>query len=122
MKDKFEELRVFEEAHELTLMVYKLSNELPVSEDFGLKSQIRRSASSVSANIVECSSRGHKKEFIQFLYLANGSLEETKYHLLLAKDLEYISDKKYEIVHNQADLVGKMLNGLINYQKKKLTS
>jgi four helix bundle protein len=117
-KDKFEDLHVFRESHKLVLIVYKLSGEFPKEEDFGLKSQIRRSASSVPANIVEGNSRNHKKEFIQFLYLANASLEETKYHLLLARDLDYISEAKYLEVHEQAEVVGKLLNGLINYLDK----
>lgn len=116
-KDKFENLKVFQEAHKLTLMIYELSNKFPKSEEFGLKSQIRRSSASIAANIVEGNSRGHKKEFLQFLYLANGSLEETKYHLLLAKDLQYISLEEYNNVHSQAELTSKMLHGLIVYQK-----
>lgn len=119
-KDKFEELQVFQEAHELTLMVYKSTSKFPRSEEFGLRSQIRRSAASVAANIVEGNSRGHKKEFLQFLYLANGSLEETKYHLLLAKDLNYISDGEYQLLHEQSELVGKLLKGLIAYCKKSI--
>lgn len=115
--DKFENLKVFQEAHKLTLMIYELSNKFPKSEEFGLKSQIRRSSASIAANIVEGNSRGHKKEFLQFLYLANGSLEETKYHLLLAKDLQYISLEEYNNVHSQAELTSKMLHGLIVYQK-----
>ena len=89
-KDKFEDLKVFDQAHKLTLLIYKFTKNFPKSEIYGLTSQIRRSSVSVAVNIVEGNSRGHKKEFLQFLYLANGSLEETKYHLMLAKDLGYI--------------------------------
>lgn len=120
--DKFEELQVFQEAHKLTLIIYRATEAFPRSEDFGLKSQIRRSSASVAANIVEGNSRGHKKEFLQFLYLTNGSLEETKYHLLLSKDLKYVSDKEYQLLHTQSELVGKLLKGLINYCKKSLKS
>lgn len=119
-KDKFENLMVFQEAHSLTLMVYKITKNLPKSEEFGLKSQVRRSSASVAANIVEGNSRGHKKEFLQFLYLASGSLEETKYHLLLARDLGYIKKEDYDTIHLQSENVGKLLTGLINYCKKSL--
>lgn len=119
-KDKFEELQVFQEAHKLTLMVYKSTSKFPRSEEFGLRSQMRRSAVSVAANIVEGNSRSHKKEFLQFLYIVNGSLEETKYHILLAKDLNYIFGEEYQVLHAQAELVGKLLKGLINYCKKSL--
>src|SRR3989344_7279665 len=112
MTDKSEDLKVFDEAHKLILLIYKVTKNFPKSENFGLISQIRRSSASVAANIVEGNSRGHKKEFLQFLYLANGSLEETKYHLLLAKDLSYINVEDYDLVHSQSELVGKLLKGL----------
>lgn len=120
--DVFEELKVFQEAHKLTLMIYKVTGQFPKSEDFGLKSQIRRSSSSIAANIVEGNSRKHKKEFLQFLYLAKGSLEETKYHLMLARDLRYISDKEYRLAHLQSEQVGKLRTGLMNYCRKALKS
>lgn len=121
-KDKFEDLKVFDEAHKLTLLIYKFTKNFPKSEAYGLTTQIRRSSASVAANIVEGNSRGHKKEFLQFLYLANGSLEETKYHLLLAKDLGYIDVNEYDLVHSQSEIVGKLLTGLINYCKKIVNS
>ena len=121
-KDKFEELKVFSEAHKLALLIYKFTKNFPKSEIYGLTSQIRRSSVSVAANIVEGNSRGHKKEFLQFLYLANGSLEETKYHLLLAKDLGYLNEKEYNLAHSQAEIVGKLLTGLMNYCKKIINS
>ena len=122
MTDKFEDLKVFDEEHKPTLLIYEVTKNFPKSENFGLISQIRRSSASVAANIVEGNSRGHKKEFLQFLYLANGSLEETKYHLLLAKDLSYINVEDYDLVHSQSELVGKLLKGLINYCKKIINS
>ncbi len=122
MADRFEDLKVFDEAHKLTLLIYKFTKNFPKSETYGLTSQIRRSSASVAANIVEGNSRGHKKEFLQFLYLANGSLEETKYHLLLAKDLVYIDVKDYDLAHSQSEIVGKLLTGLINYCKKVINS
>lgn len=69
MADKFEDLKVFDEAHKLTLLIYKFTKNFPKSETYGLTSQIRRSSTSVAANIVEGNSRGHKKEFLQFLTL-----------------------------------------------------
>lgn len=121
MADKFERLKVFKDAHQLTLSVYRITKSLPEDEKFGLVSQLRRSSASVTANIVEGNARGHKKEFLQFLYLSKGSLEETKYHLLLAKDLSYISLKEYEELHTQTEAVGMLLTGLINYCKNLLS-
>jgi four helix bundle protein len=119
MIDRFSTLPIFQEAHALTLSIYKVTTKFPEEEKFGLISQIRRSASSVPTNIVEGNARGHEKEMIEFLYIAKGSLEETKYHLLLSRDLSYISEEDYTIIHDKADSVGKQLNGLINYWKKK---
>lgn len=115
MKNRFEELKVFNETHKVVLEIYKFSNTFPSSENFALKSQLRRSAVSIAANIVEGNTRIHKKEFLQFLYISQGSLEETKYHLLLAKDLRYISQKDYENLQDRLEIVGKMIAGLIKY-------
>ena len=88
-------LEVWKLAHQLTLEVYTVSKNFPSSEIYGLTSQIRRSASSVPTNIIEGQGRQYKKEFIQFLYIAKGSLEEANYQLFLAKDLKYITEEKY---------------------------
>lgn len=119
MTNRFESLKVFQEAHSLVLLVYKISIEFPKTETFGLTSQIRRAIVSVIANIIEGNARSHKKELIQFLYLAKGSLEEVKYYLILAKDLNYISSDEYNILQEKAEIVGKMLAGLIKYWKTK---
>ncbi len=119
MVDKFTTLPIFKVAHELVLEVYGASSKFPVDERFGLVSQIRRSASSVITNVIEGNSRGHRKEFIEFLYIANGSLEETKYHLLLSRDLSYIDEKTYDTIHDKTINVSKQLVGLLKYWKNK---
>ena len=108
MKNKFENLGVWENAHQLTLRIYKLTNKFPSEEKFRLGDQLRRSAASVSTNIVEGSSRIHKKEFQQFLNLAKASLEETKYHILLARDLNYVNDQTYLVIQDQCEEVGRI--------------
>jgi len=117
MPNRFEKLQIFQDAHSLTLSIYKVSSTFPADEKFGITSQLRRSASSIPTNIVEGNARGHKKEMIEFLYFAKGSLEETKYHLLLSKDLSYISTEVYEELQNKAEVISKQLNGLIKYWK-----
>lgn len=119
MSDKFTSMPIFQDAHSMVLLIYKLTSNFPVEERYGLTSQIRRSASSVPTNIIEGNVRNHKKEMIEFLYFSKGSLEETKYHLLLARDLNYISGDDYETVHNKTELIGKQLNGLIKYWVNK---
>lgn len=118
--NNFEKLTVFIEAHKLVLLIYKYTSKFPTHERYGLISQLRRSAVSIVANIVEGNARNHKKEYIQFLYHSIASLEETKYHLLLAKDLKYLPPNAYQELQNQAELVGKMLNGLIKYLNGKI--
>lgn len=117
MANRFEELPIFIEAHKLVLLAYKITKKLPEDEKFGLVSQLRRSASSISTNIIEGNARGHKKTFLEFLYIARGSLEETKYHILLSKDLNYVNENEYLQFQEQSEIVGRQLNGLIKYLK-----
>lgn len=107
----FQELKVWQKAHSLTLDIYKLTKNFPLEEKFGLSNQIRRSASSICANISE----GYKKsrrEFIRFLDISIGSLEETKYHLILSKDLSYLKENQFRDLFALTDEVGKMLFSL----------
>lgn len=113
------DLKVWQKAHALVLEIYKLTNSFPKEEIYGLTSQIRRSSSSVPANIVEGQSRNTTKEYIQFLYNARGSLEETRYHLFLAQDLGYIEKDPYACLEDQCEEVSKMLNSLIKSMKRK---
>ncbi len=109
----YKKLKTFQEAHKLVLQVYKLTQKFPQDEVFGIKSQIRRASVSISANIIEGQARLSKKEFRNFLYIANGSLAETEYYLELARDLGYISSAEYGIAEKQRFLVGSLLGGLI---------
>ena len=106
-------LEVWKLAHQLTLEVYKITQNFPKSEQFGLMSQMRRSVSSVPTNIIEGQARQYKKEFIQFLYIAKGSLEETNYHLYLSKDLGYITEPDYVFLFELCTRIKMMLYKLI---------
>ena len=117
MRNRFEDLEVWQVSHKLVLKVYKITNKFPREEKYRLGDQLRRSASSVPTNIVEGSSRAHKKEFAQFLNLARGSLAETKYHLLLAKDLNYLEEEMYQELQRDCEKVGRMLFGLRKHLK-----
>ncbi len=110
-------LEVWKLAHQLTLEIYKVSKQFPKTEVYGLVSQIRRSASSVPTNIVEGNGRQHKKEFIQFLYIAKGSLEEVNYQLFLAKDLKYINEEQYTSLFEMCTRIKMMLYKLIKSLK-----
>ena len=114
-RNRFEDLAVWKKAHKLTLEIYQTTNTFPREEKFRLGDQLRRSAASVATNIVEGNSRHYRKEFQQFLNTAKASLEETKYHLLLAKDLSYLTTKDYENLQSACEEIGKMISSLLKY-------
>jgi len=109
----FKDLRVWTKAHSLTLGIYKATRGFPREELFGLISQIRRSASSIGANIAEGSGRRSDGELTRFLHIARGSAAEREYHLLLARDLELLSDIAHGLLAKQTDEVQRMLTSLI---------
>ena len=117
MGSRFENLKVWQLSHEFVLSVYKVTNAFPLNERFRLTDQLCRSAASVAANIVEGNSRKHNKEFLQFVNTSYASLEETKYHLLLSKDLGYLNESNYEKLIEKAEVISKMLNALRRYLK-----
>lgn len=106
-------LIVWKKSHDLVFKIYEVTKSFPRDEQFGLTSQIRRAAVSIPSNIVEGKARNSNKDYKRFLMMARGSLEEIKYQLLLAKDLKYIDEEKYEDVLNVTMEVGRLLAGLI---------
>ena len=112
MKD-FKDLRVWSKAHFLTIGIYKATRGFPKEELFGLVSQMRRSASSIGANIAEGTGRRSDGELTRFLHIARGSAAELEYHLLLARDLELLSDITHALLAKQTDEVQRMLTSLI---------
>lgn len=117
--NSYKELKVWQESYSLSLAIYNLTKVFPKDEIYGLTSQIRRACVSISANIAEGFNRQTSKEYLQFLFISKGSLQETDFLLLLSKDLKYCSETKYLEVKNKIDLVGKMLSGLIRSIRTK---
>ena len=115
----FEDLEIWKLAHSLTLEIYKLVKSFPTDEKYILIKQLIRSSQSIPANIAEGMGRFSKKEFLQFLIIARGSTEETKYHLILGKDLGYIEESQFKILKENYILLGKKINSLINSIKSK---
>lgn len=113
MPHPWKDLLVWKKAHSLVLEIYKITLTLPDTERYGLIQQLRRSAASIPAYIVEGKSKNTDKEFLAFLYNSRGSLEETRYHLLLAKDLGYIDNADYTIAEDLSAEVSILLNALI---------
>ena len=85
----FQDLVVWQKAHELVLDVYRLTRSFPKEETYGLTSQLRRSAVSIAANIAEGFKKKGRNDKLRFLNIAQGSLEETRYYLILSQDLHY---------------------------------
>ena len=108
----FRDLQVWHKAHALTLTCYQMTNAFPKQEMYGLTSQIRRCAASVAANIAEgCGKRGNG-EFYRFLNVALGSASELEYHFLLAHDLSFISEERYERLDHSVVEIKRMLASL----------
>lgn len=118
MNKGYRKLKVYEEAHKLVKVIYRITEKFPKAEIFGLVSQMRRSAVSVPANILEGQARSSKKEFKNFLSIANGSLVELEYYLELSEDLGYINKQEYLDLETQREIVGALLGGLINHLKQ----
>jgi four helix bundle protein len=114
----FRDLTVWQKAHRLTLDVYRRTASFPRDELYGLTSQLRRSASSVAANLAEGCGRNGDAELARFCSIAMGSASELEYHLLLAKDLELINAKDHEDLALRATELKRMLTALL----QKLTA
>lgn len=115
----FEDLEIWRLSHSLVLEIYRIVKSFPNSENYLLTKQIIRSAQSIPANIAEGMGRYSKNELVQFLIIARGSVEETKYHLILARDLEYIDINTFENMKNNYTILGKKINSLISSIKTK---
>jgi four helix bundle protein len=111
MKD-FRKLKVWDRAHHMTLRAYRLTESFPKHELFGLASQIRRCCASIPANIAEGCGRVGNMELHRFLQIACGSASELEYHLLLARDLGYMSQADYASAHKEFLEMKRMLVAL----------
>ena len=114
----FRNLQVWQKAHQLTLTVYRLTASFPRAELYGLTTQLRRSSSSIAANLAEGCGRNGDPELARFCSIAMGSASELDYHLLLAKDLKLLNVTDYAELARQTTQVKRMLTGLI----QKLTA
>jgi four helix bundle protein len=114
MPSGYTDLKTWRKALDLVLDVYRCSRTFPKEELYGLTSQLRRSAVSVPSNIAEGKGRFSRKELVQFLYRARGSLLELETQMLIAHRLGYVADTEFERVRMSSAELGRMLNGLIN--------
>lgn len=108
----FTTLKAWQEAHKLVLQIYSITIKFPKEEIFGLVSQLRRAAVSVSSNLAEGSSRISSKEKTNFYRISIGSLIEVENQLLIARDIGYISRPDFEKIRVQVIFVRKLCYGL----------
>jgi four helix bundle protein len=116
----FRDLLVWQKAHQLVLGTYQVTKPFPLEERYGLVQQMRRAAVSIAANIAEGHRRKSKQEFLKFLDIAHGSLDELKYYVLLAKDLSYLKPSQAQRVEDMAEEAGKMLNGFKHHIQQEV--
>lgn len=117
----FTDLNAWKESHKLVLVIYKITKEFPKEEVYGLTSQLRRCAISISSNIAEGFSRQSFKDKANFYSIALGSVTELQNQLLVAKDVGYLKSEIFNQIANQSVAVHKLINGLIKYSRSHNT-
>lgn len=109
----FKKLRVWEESHSLVLRIYRVTRKFPREEVYGLTSQMRRAVASIPTNIAEGCGMSSGSDFARFLQYALGSICELEYHLILAKDLEYLDAASFGQLADEAVSLRKMIASLL---------
>jgi len=109
----YRDLAIWRKALDLCKYLYQATRDFPHEERYGLTSQIRRAAISVPSNIAEGQARGGKKEFIQFLYIAKGSLAELDTQSVLALELGYINPERQQAIVVKIEELQRMIFSLI---------
>lgn len=116
----FRKIRAWQLADDLAVELYRITESFPKHEIYGLTSQLRRAVVSVPANIAEGAARGHKKEYVQFINIARGSLAETDYYIHLALRLDYLDVETHERLSNQIRTTASLVFGLYEAVKKEV--
>jgi four helix bundle protein len=116
----YTDLDVWNESRNLVKQVYLITQTFPKEEVYGLSSQIKRAAVSIPSNIAEGCGRNHIKDAMQFFYISRGSIFELETQLYLAFDLNFISEDELNNILEKIKTCKKLINGFINYNKKKL--
>lgn len=109
---KFTDLVVWQRAHQWVLDIYRATTQFPSDERFGLTAQLRKSSSSVPSNIAEGAKRRSNRAYAHFLNIAESSLSEAEYQLMLARDLPYLSQAEASSLLDRASEIARMLHGL----------
>lgn len=113
------DLDAWKNAIALVTDIYKITKDFPSDEKYGLTSQIRRSAVSIPSNIAEGAGRNHDKEFIQFLYIALGSLSELETQMIISLNLNFIDKAMFDELNLKVVTIRGQISGLIKYLRNK---
>lgn len=119
MDKPHKKLDLWRAAMELAVTIYQVTDLFPREERYGLTDQIRRASSSVPSNLAEGAGRQTRKEFINYLHIAQGSLSELDTHLELARRLGYLGQDSWTALDGKVERIDKMLSGLIRHQRGK---
>jgi len=115
--ERFEDIEAWKKARELVNSVYSLTSKGPFAKDYSLKDQIRRASISAMSNIAEGYARQTDKEFVQFLYIALGSVAEIQSQFYIARDLGYIANDEFSRIYEMAGETARIIVGFIKYLK-----
>ena len=110
MTNQFQNIGAWQKAHEFVLLVYRATKSFPDMEKFGLCSQFQRAAISIPANIAEGYKKLSRTDKLRFYNIAQGSLEECRYYIILSKDLGYINEESYDQLTISIEETSKLLN------------
>ncbi len=111
--NSYKELTVWQKAIDLVVEVYRIVKLLPKEETYALSDQMRRAAVYIPSNIAEGNARKSKKEYVNFLSIAQGSRAELQTQLIICEKLNYINGEELQVIMSLSDEVGKMLNSMI---------
>ena len=120
MGRNFNNIKAWQYADDLAVLVYSKTRVFPKEEIYGLTSQLRRAAVSVPANITEGASRNYKKEYLHFLHIARGSIAEVEYLLHISRRIKYLQENDYKELDVLRAETAKTLQGLITFVEKEI--
>jgi len=115
----FNDLDAWKKSHQFVISIYNITKSFPKEEQFGLVSQLRRAASSITANMAEGFERYHFNDKKRFYYQVRGSLGEVHNFLILARDLKFLDNEKYFELEERVEEVRRLINGLIKSIEKQ---
>ena len=119
MNKPHKKLNLWSDAVDLAQQIYTVTERFPSNEQFGLASQVQRAAVSIPSNIAEGAARQTKKEFLNFLHIAKGSLSELDTQIEIARRLEYLDQARWEALDERLGRIDRMLSGLVRSLRRR---